>query len=495
MIDFTFLFILILTFIITALTALLLVKIQQNAQLIKESAELKKSLDSMDEQAKIIVRTDMELSRIQEELDKKIYGLYALQGISHSISTTMEENQIFRKIEPEYLNKLGFEKALFFMWETANNEFVLKNALGYRDDELNTTCSYVNGNKDAFLKLIAESKTFSSIKSAGKALDSKSLYGIFKSDSFIFSPILSKQDTRGFIFVGSLGTDSIITAGDEELIEILSNELGQAIENASLFEKTWRAQQELEKKVAQRTQELTAALEEVKKMSKRKTDFVSSVSHELRTPLTSIKGYAAILLTGKLGEIPKEAKERLDRINRHSDELSHIVNELLDIARIESGRIPMNLESKSLLASVRKVEELLSVQLKERKIEFNINIDSANDTVLMDSGQIERVFINLIGNAMKFTPAQGSITIRSQKHDEKMVRIDVIDTGCGIPPEAQEAIFEEFYRVDNTINEGVKGTGLGLSLVKRIIEAHNGKIWVKSVMGTGSTFSFTLQKG
>jgi len=486
---------LVLGLISAILVTMLFSKMQRIGQLLKDIDNLQRSLDIMDEQAKIIVRTDMELSRIQEELDKKIYGLYALQEISRNISTTMEENQIFNKIDPGYLNKLGFEKALFFLWEDSAKEFVLKKALGYKEDELRLICAQVNGNKNSCLDLISKAKTFSSPLHADNLLDQKSLYNIFRSDSFIFSPMLSKQETRGFIFVGSLNAENIITAGDEELIEILSTELIQAIENAGLFEKTWRAQQELEKKVTQRTQELTAALEEVKILSKRKTDFVSSVSHELRTPLTSIKGYAAILLTGKLGEIPKEAKERLERINRHSDELSHIVNELLDISRIESGRVPMNLEPKSLLNSLKKVEELLSVQLKERKINFITAIDPKNDNALMDSGQIERVFINLIGNAMKFTPEKGNITVSAQDQDEKTMRIDVSDTGCGIPQEAQEAIFEEFYRVDNVINEGIKGTGLGLALVKRIIEAHEGKIWVRSSIGAGTTFSFTLKKG
>ena len=266
------------------------------------------------------------------------------------------------------------------------------------------------------------------------------------------------------------------------------------MENARLFEKTWQAQQELEKKVTERTKELTKALEEVKKTSKRKTDFVSSVSHELRTPLTSIKGYAAILLTGKLGELLPEVRQRLERINRHSDELGHIVNDLLDISRIESGRIIMNLASCDLMQIIEKTGDLLSGQFNEENINFNVKISPDASKVLIDKTQIERVFINLLGNAIKFTPRDGKINITTQIKDE-MVQVDISDTGCGIPTEMQKDIFEEFFRVDNTINQEVKGTGLGLTLVKGIIEAHQGKIWVESKVGTGSTFSFTLQKG
>jgi two-component system phosphate regulon sensor histidine kinase PhoR len=136
----------------------------------------------------------------------------------------------------------------------------------------------------------------------------------------------------------------------------------------------------------------------------------------------------------------------------------------------------------------------LSGQLKERTLYLNTEIAPEANLVLADRMQLERVFINLISNAMKFTPAQGKITITSRKID-KMIEVDVSDTGCGIPMEAQEAIFEEFFRVDNAINQEVKGTGLGLTLVKHIIEAHSGKIWVKSKPGSGSTFSFTLPAG
>lgn len=486
--------ILIATLIIIYLTAMLLTKMQKAKQLEQEAEELKKSLDNMDEQAKIIVRTDIELNRIQEELDKKISGLYALQKLSHSISMTLVEDQIFQRLSPEHIDELGFEKSLVFLWDKKRGAFFLKTALGYPEEEKELISSHLNGNKEKFLNIIEADKTLSSITMPDNFIDKNTLHSIFKTNYFIIAPILPKQSECGFIFIGTEKTDTLVTEGDEELIKILATQLGQALENARLFEKTWNSQRELEEKVGERTQELTAALEEVKKMNKRKTDFVSSVSHELRTPLTSIKGYAAILLTGKLGEIPAEAKQRLDKINRHSDELGHIVNELLDISRIESGKVTMSLEPWDLREVINKTEDLLSGQLKEKKINLEILLQPKDFRVLIDQTQIGRVFINLIGNAMKFTPADGKISI-SAKKNEGLIQVDVSDTGCGIPPEAKDSIFEEFFRVENSINQEVKGTGLGLALVKRIIEAHQGKIWVNSIMGKGTTFSFTLAQG
>lgn len=473
------------------LALMLLYKIQAMDQLRAQAHGLKKSLDDMDEQAKLIVRTDMELNKIGEELDKKMSGLYALQSLSRLISMTLEEDQIFKRIQPEYLKELGFEKAFSFLWDNKNKFFVLRFSLGYSEEAVKTIESFINKNKERCLDFIIADKTLSSISASNNLITSQQLNEIFKANSFILSPLAPQQDNRGLIFVGTQNLETLVTEGDEELIKILSTQLAQALENARLFEKTWRAQQELEKKVTERTRELTVALEEVKKISANKTNFVSSVSHELRTPLTSIKGYAAILLAGKLGNLPPEVHERLEKINRHSDELVHMVNELLDISRIESGRATMQTEICNLKEIVNKAEDLLSGQLKERKLYLITEISPEANSVLADRTQIERVFINLIGNAMKFTPADGKITIKSRKED-KTAEVSVTDTGCGIPAEAHNAIFEEFYRVDNAINQEVKGTGLGLSLVKHIIEAHGGKIWVKSSLGTGATFSFTL---
>jgi len=453
--------------------------------------DLRKSLDEMDEQARLVVRTDMELNKAQEELDKKINGLYTLQRLSRIISTALEESQIFKRLEISHLEDLGFEKAVVFLWDKKARTFSVGAIIGYLPDEEAAIKYFIESDKELYLNLIEKEKTISSITISEHTTNKGRLADVFHVKSFVISPILPKEGNKGMLFVGTENTDTLITEGDEELITILANQLGQSLENARLFEQTWVAQQELEKKVEERTRELKTVLDEVKIISKRKTDFISSVSHELRTPLTSIKGYAAILLAGKLGAIPEEVRERLDKINRHSDELVHMVNDLLDIARIESGRMTMKQESQNLGNIIEQAADLLSVQCKEKDIQLNVDVSGITDKVLADRSQIERVLINLLGNAVKFTPAKGKISVRAHKEKGK-IQVDITDTGCGIPKKDQEAIFEEFYRVDNDINQHVKGTGLGLSLVKHIIKAHAGEIWVQSSEGNGSTFSFTL---
>lgn len=478
--------------IVAGMGIALLSKVQR----LKESGDkiktLSLSLEEMDEQAKLIMRTDMELNKAQEELDKKIAGLDTLQKLSKEINTTLEEKQIFKKIDNKYLEELGFKQSLAFLWRRLEREFRLCLCLGYSHEESEKIESAVNTNKDYFLDLIHNRSTASSEFATDNFLTKDKVRQLFLTHSFIVCPVLTQEADQGFIFVGTQDIDAVITKGDREFISILANQIGQTLDNARLFEKTWKSQQELEIKVEERTHQLTQALEEVKRISRRKSDFISSVSHELRTPLTSIKGYAAILLAGKLGAMPDEIKARLEKINRHSDELMQMINDLLDISRIESGKADMKIAGQDLKNTVEKISDLLSEQLKAKNITFSSNIPDNCQNILAGRGQIERVFINLVGNALKFTPQNGKISISANRMNNT-VQIDVQDTGFGIPQDDQEHIFDEFYRVDNTINQEVKGTGLGLALVKQIIEAHQGKIWVESKPAEGSTFSFTLK--
>jgi len=486
-------FLLVASFAAIIILSLVIVKKMDKITAVRaEGQKLKSSLDEMDEQAKLIVRTDMELNKTQEDLDKKITGLYSLQRLSRAISTTLEEGQIFQMIEAHYLEELGFEKACAFLWDEPGKHFELNMQTGYIREEAEGILSAINSQKDKFLNLIKDEKTLSSItRSPSEAAFKEKVPVIFKAASFVLSPVLPKEGEKGLLFVGTDNGETVLNEGDEELVTILANQLGQALENARLFDKTWRSQQGLEQKVEERTRDLSRALAKLEAVSRRKSDFISSVSHELRTPLTSIKGYAAILLTGKLGDLPKDIRERLDKINRHSDELVHMVNDLLDIARIESGKVAMKKEPLNLKLIAEKISDLLSVQLKEKHIALIIDIADNAVSISADRSQFERVFINLLSNAIKFTPEKGKITVSSHKTGDG-VQVDIADTGCGIPEAALLSIFEEFYRVDNAVNQEVKGTGLGLSLVKHIIEAHGGKIWVNSKIGSGSTFSFTI---
>lgn len=482
-----------LAMIIVALpVAIILVRMQRKriAQLESSLDKLKAAYEELDEQAKIIVKTDLELNRTQEELDRRMTGLYTLHELGHAVSTTLDREEIFRRIKASFILKLGFSKSLVILRE--NGQVSCKMRAGYKQKLLDKIILKLE-EKQRMEKILRQKDLIlvSTIEESGE--EERELAEIFDVASFALVPIVTKEETIGFILGGNDSAYSQITKDDAELLSILANQISQALENARLYEGIWDSHQQLEMRIKERTQELAKANKELIRLNKMKSDFVSAVSHELRTPLTSIKGYAAILSEGKLGEVAPAVKERLEKINKHSDTLTKMVNDMLDISRIESGKVEMKPEELKVKDVVDGVVDMIAPQIKEKNLKLEIEIPAKISSMSADSTQIERVFINLLSNAIKFTPSEGKIGIKT-KEEDKFIEIEISDTGSGISEEELPRIFDEFFRCENPINREVKGTGLGLSLVKQIIEAHKGKIGVKSKVGEGTTFSFTLPK-
>jgi signal transduction histidine kinase/Sec-independent protein translocase protein TatA len=469
-------------------------KMEKIRELTAELGKLKRAFNELDNQAKLIVQTDLELHRTQEELDKKVSGLVTLQELTRSISTTLDEDEIFRKIEEKHITTLGFDKAVAFTKDPSSDATAVRIALGYSTEEAGKVTRLLTSHPLIVDKVFDKHKIFSSMDTDKASKELPRLLALMSLSSFVCAPIMLKDGAIGALLLGSESSYTPLTEGDKDLVYILAAQIGEALENALLYEETWRSHQELEGKIQQRTKELSAALEEIKIISKRKSDFISAVSHELRTPLTSIKGYASILAAGKLGELPPAAKERIEKINKHSDSLSELINNLLDISRIESGRVEMKHEPLNIRLMAEAISDMLAPPMKERGLESVIDMPETLPLAAGDKVQVERVFINLVGNALKFTPAGGKITMRAKLGEDNMLHISISDTGIGIPEKDLEKIFEEFFRVDNDINQKVKGTGLGLTLVKFIVEAHKGKLSVSSQVNKGTTFTFTLPK-
>ncbi len=477
---------------VIVLVLVLVFKMERVKELTAELARLKRAFDDLDNQGKIILQTDLELHRAQEELDKKVSGLIALQDLTRLISTTLDAEEIFRKIEEKHISQIGFDKAVAFTRDDAG-EYRLRSCIGYTWEEGEKVMNLILAQPLLLRHILDERRVFSSADEDRANKDVARLLALMALSSFVCAPIFQKSGAIGALLIGSESSFTQLTGGDKDLIYILATQIGQALENARLFEEAWHAQQILEQKIQQRTHELSAALEEIKAVSKRKSDFISAVSHELRTPLTSIKGYSSIVAAGKLGELPPAAKERIEKINKHSDSLTTLINNLLDISRIESGRVEMKMEKINLRLLVGEIGDMLAPPIKERDLSLVLSLPDGLPAAVGDKNQIERVFINLVGNAMKFTPAGGTITVSAEDAGARL-KVSVSDTGIGISEKDIDKIFEEFYRVDNDVNQKVKGTGLGLSLVKYIVEAHKGSLSASSALGKGTTFTFTLPK-
>jgi PAS domain S-box-containing protein len=226
-----------------------------------------------------------------------------------------------------------------------------------------------------------------------------------------------------------------------------------------------------------------------------KSEFVATVSHELRTPMTSIQGYAEILLMGAAGALSEQQQQFLDIIKMNTKRLSVLVNDLLDISRIESGRVTLNMQALDLAALSDEVMKELETRTRRdiKKITLQREIPSSLPRVRGDPERVRQIIHNLLDNAYLYNYPNGTITLRILPQDN-YVQVDIQDSGIGVPPADRERIFERFFRGESPLILGVSGTGLGLSIVQNLVWMHEGKIWVEStgVPGKGSTFSFTL---
>jgi PAS domain S-box-containing protein len=226
-----------------------------------------------------------------------------------------------------------------------------------------------------------------------------------------------------------------------------------------------------------------------------KSEFVATVSHELRTPMTSIKGYVDILLMGAAGALNENQAHFLDIVRTNTDRLSILVNDLLDISRIEAGRVSLSLQALDLREIVDDVITDLLRRSQEENKPIGLTLDAPPDLprVKGDLERVRQILTNLVDNAYHYTPANGQITIHIQPVDSA-VQVDVKDTGIGIPLADQDRIFERFYRGEDPLVLATPGTGLGLAIVRQLVNMHKGKIWMdsKGMPGDGSMFSFTL---
>lgn len=267
---------------------------------------------------------------------------------------------------------------------------------------------------------------------------------------------------------------------------------------------------ELEEK-NQTLKEQNGRLQELDKL---KSNFLATVSHELRTPLTSVIGYSEMLLEGMAGTMNDEQREYVKTIMEKGESLLSLISQILDLSRIESGNLRLNATDFSLKEVLKAATTSIVPQAQKKQITIETNIAEDLPYLKGDRDKVGQIVVNLLGNSVKFTPNGGTITLKCSRwtgprriplktsddgaaalfdlREEAFIRVDVIDTGVGIPQEKLAKVFERFFQVDNSSTREFGGTGLGLSIVKSFVDAHKGEIFVDSEMGKGSTFSVLL---
>jgi signal transduction histidine kinase len=258
-----------------------------------------------------------------------------------------------------------------------------------------------------------------------------------------------------------------------DLLKTFAAQSALAIQNARLF-------RELEEK----SRQLEAA-------SRHKSEFLANMSHELRTPLNAVIGFSEVLQEEMFGELNPKQMEYVQDIHGSGKHLLSLINDILDLSKVEAGRMELELGPFNLPAALENALTLIRERAARHELGLELKLDPRVGDLVGDERKVRQVLLNLLSNAVKFTPPRGRIVVAATPANGT-VEVSVSDTGIGIAPEDHEAIFEEFRQVGTDYARKREGTGLGLSLAKRFVELHGGRIWVKSEVGKGSTFTFTL---
>ena len=320
---------------------------------------------------------------------------------------------------------------------------------------------------------------------------------------FVVSHLHHEGDSIGTVVVGPFGEGSTEEAAKrmaEHLVRVADAFILDGIKRAMSARMHMATVEEANRELTEKNKRLAQAVERLQEADRIKSNFLATVSHELRTPLTSVIGYSEMLLEGIAGELNNEQREYVRTVMEKGDQLLQLITGILDISRMEAGE--MRFEKQPF-----EIDEVVSIALstiaphaRRKKLQLRAALQPELPQVLGDRDKIRQVLLNLLNNAVKFTPEAGTIEISAEVAPLKPqqpsagvgLRVLVKDSGIGIPPAHHKDIFNPFFQVDNTSTREFGGTGLGLNIVKRFIEAHGGAVWVESEEGEGSSFYFTL---
>jgi signal transduction histidine kinase len=238
-------------------------------------------------------------------------------------------------------------------------------------------------------------------------------------------------------------------------------------------------------------EELRRANEELTHLDELKSDFMATMSHELRTPLTSIIGYSDMLLSGMTGRLDEKQTAFIDSILKNGETLLNLINDILDLTKIEAGKLELKLEPVDLRAALLAVLPVIKPRATEKRIKVSTFLPTDLPPVHADAGKLNQILLNLLTNGIKYTPDNGSVSVEARRSDG-FVEVWVTDTGIGIAKEDQERIFQRFTQIDSSTTRAQGGTGLGLAIAKELVELHGGRIRVQSRLGKGSSFVFSV---
>jgi len=437
--------------------------------------------------ALVIAFSFQPLLRILEKITDNIfykdtYDQNTLLGnLSHIMASTYEISELSSAILKEIIAQIKFIYGYLIL--TKNSSIIWVKSTGkakhpeFDEEEINHLIKSASLRKE---KIIIFEEEVESIEKET----------LRKYQINIVLPLIVKNETIGAIILSEKSSGEIYSVKDINVLEIIAPEIAIAINNALSYDEIRRFNITLQEEVDRATKDLQNANIKLQELDKLKDEFVSLASHELRTPMTAIKGSLSTILEGYAGNVSDKSRDFLTSAYNENDRLIRLVNNLLNISRIEAGRFTFNITKVDLNAVISEVVDNLQMAAKEKSLFLKYGQVTGLPLVYADLDKVKEVVINLVGNAIKFTH-KGGITVKCEIKDG-FVQSAVTDTGSGISKEDQELLFKKFSQARGGYSKQAGGTGLGLYISKQIIEGQKGKIWLESVLGQGSTFYFTL---
>jgi len=430
------------------------------------------------------------------------YTFYSYQTVltdlGKRLTKFLELDKLSSLIINTLINTMKLDKAVTLLREPGDGEYRIQKNIGFREE------NGISLVKDNFLtvwlertqkplvyeelSLIVRDTTEKEEKGRLQTLQSN----MKRIEAALCLPLFIEEKIIGMIVLGNKLSGEPYSTQDIELLTNLANQASIALQNAKLYSEVRGFSKKLEREVEKATQELREAYEDLKKLDKAKSEFISIASHQLRTPLTAIKGYISMINEGTYGKLPENMGGPLNNIYASNERLIKLVNDLLSVSRIEAGRMETKLEKLSLESLISSVLEELSNIAKEKGLYLKWEKPKKPlPKISVDKDQFRQVVMNVIDNAIRYTE-KGGITIKCEMQDAKC-KIEVSDTGAGMTKAELSKMFESFSRGAAGTRLYTEGVGLGLYVARKFIEAHDGKVWAKSKgKDKGSTFYIEL---
>jgi signal transduction histidine kinase len=451
-----------------------------------DQAPLKKAYDELDKTARTLIQTDLKLHQANERFNQQIAQLHALHRLGTFINSTFDIEEIMKTVVDSMAKDLDFEKTGIVFLEKKGLKPMQSCYQGFTSAEY----AHFLEHYESLIRpaLAQEEEVYLQTSTYAPGVWAKLMHALSLSSVMIL-PMRFKSRVIGFIVACRTHVTLRLSDSDRRFYCMYATQASGAIENARLYEALGQANLTLEEKVQERTHSLIEANERLRELDTAKSNFISLISHELRTPLTSIKGFVMMLFHHDKEISDEKRRIYLNVLNEETDRLTRLITELLDISRIESGHIDFKWDRLSVPQLVDRVFEKLGLQAKA--IQLQKDFSNEFPEIKADPDKLEQVLMNLVINALRFSPSNGMVAVRGQVMRDG-ITIEITDQGMGIPFNEQEKIFEKFYRLDNDVNRKNPGTGLGLPICRALVNMHGGKIWVESDTGQGCRFMITL---